>query len=232
MTSEISRLRNVAALRETGELSCSNRETLDQLLFDLRFYLGLEGKFDERERLSYKQNYITFAVAGGVVSFLLCCFVFSSIGSLFFSAGHCTPSDTPGSIQPAPRLPSDSSSSSIPTASLIVRPAVPVVSDSKEKTAVIGTRQDFAPINMTPVSSQGVAASSDKTSKIYRIQDASGDPGVEAPVIVFEKPTIGETELQEAILTEQEAEKFMPGVGRNMNRLSGMTGRTEPFDLE
>lgn len=44
MTSEISRLRNVAALRETGELSCSNRETLDQLLFDLRFYLGLEGK--------------------------------------------------------------------------------------------------------------------------------------------------------------------------------------------
>lgn len=202
MTSDFSRLRTVAAMRETRETFCSNQEMMDQFIYDLKYYLGLEGKIDDKEKLSYKQNYTTFAIVGGASALLLCCFLFSSVSSLISSV-----SDTNGQRSVATVAPP-----------AIASPAA--------------AQHDSTSIKIDEVP-QSSGSETGNTTKVYAIHEASAlDVNAEAPVIVFEKPSIGETELQEAILTEAEAEKFMPGIGKDLKRLSSMSGRTEPFDLE
>ena len=216
MTSEMSRLRTVAAVRESKEQFVSNQEMLDQFIFDLKYYLGLEGKLDDSEKLSYRQNYTTLAVIGGASALLLLGLLFSSLNSLVF----CTREAAGPQYSPTPTI-----------ARSAVPPAVKTSAVSQSAQAANSHResqQDFAPITMEQVPTTG-----DNTIKSYAIHEASAlDVEAEAPVIVFEKPTLGETELQEAILSEQEAEKFMPGIGKHLQQLSSASGRTQPFDLE
>lgn len=223
MPSDISRLRTVAAIRETRETFRSNQEIQDQFIYDLKYYLGLEGKIDEKEKLSYKQNYTTFAAVGAAGALLLCCFLFSSVSSALSSISSSGGQQNTASVSPVytPAAASTSMASAVSSA----REAGGGAADAT-------AQSDSSPITTEQTSSQNGSATGG-TTKEYAIHEASAtDVNAEAPVIVFEKPSIGETELQEAILTEQEAEKFMPGIGKDLKHLSSTAGRTEPFDLE
>ncbi|MBY0546697.1 MAG: hypothetical protein K2W95_05365 [Candidatus Obscuribacterales bacterium] len=223
MPSDFSRLRTIAAIRETRETFRSNQEMQDQFIYDLKYYLGLEGKIDEKEKLSYRQKYTTFAIVGGASTLLLCCFLFNSVSSLISSISSSNGQQNTTSVSPV-YTPA--------TASTSIASAVSSVKEAGGGATDATAQSDSSPITIEQISSQNGSAAGG-TTKEYAIHEASAtDVNAEAPVIVFEKPSIGETELQEAILTEQEAEKFMPGIGKDLKHLSSMTGRTEPFDLE
>lgn len=235
---EMTRLRRMAAVRDNGEVSLTGRERCEQFQYDLQYFFGIQGKRDAGERLAYKQKYVMSAAFA-----LLFITVVVGIG-----AYSCRPEavvakrtqtnsiyipSAPMTQREAPLPVGGSNASAAPMIASSAGAAVPakrnVRSDNSGASGILAGTNNIV--------SSSIAGKEKMKGKTFRIPDSSGFAApLNDQIVVFDKPTDGsdrDTELEQAVLTEDEAERFMPGIKNQLQHLSTVSPSSQtPFNVE